>query len=67
MSQLAYQCPQPDLPSLLTSYEDMCKTFDAEFIPGGATQNAMRVAQWVLKKPHSCAFIGCVGNDEYAR
>ena len=39
-----------------------------EYIPGGATQNTIRIAQTLLQKsmPNSCAFIGCVGKDGYA-
>lgn len=32
---------------------------------GGAAQNSMRAAQWLLP-PNSCTFIGCVGKDEQA-
>jgi adenosine kinase len=34
---------------------------DVEFIAGGATQNSIRVAQWMLGQPKATAFIGCVG------
>ena len=39
-----------------------------DYIPGGATQNTIRIAQTLLqsKLPNSCAFIGCVGKDSYA-
>ena len=39
-----------------------------EYIPGGATQNTIRIAQTLLQQslPNSCAFIGCVGKDSYA-
>ena len=39
-----------------------------EYIPGGATQNTIRIAQTLLQKshPNSCAFAGCVGKDSYA-
>ena len=39
-----------------------------EYIPGGATQNTIRIAQSLLQKshPNSCAFVGCVGKDSYA-
>ena len=29
-------------------YEDLNKDYAVEFIAGGATQNSMRVAQWIL-------------------
>ena len=56
-------------------YQDMIETYkdNVQYIAGGATQNSMRVAQWMLKHlqpekygPNSVAFMGCVGpNDEY--
>ena len=36
-----------------------------EYIAGGATQNSIRVAQWMLSHaPGSTAYVGCMGNDE---
>ena len=32
-------------------YEDMTKQFEVEYIAGGATQNSIRVAQWILQVP----------------
>lgn len=40
---------------------------DVEFVPGGATQNALRVCQWVLNRPNVCTFMGSVGDDEYGK
>merc|ERR1719343_963727 len=42
-----------------------------EYIPGGATQNAVRVAQWLLRNDlkvnqNYTAYIGCVGSDQNA-
>lgn len=37
-----------------------------EFIAGGATQNSIRVAQWMLQVPGATCYMGCVGKDEYA-
>ena len=38
-------------------YDDMVKNFDVEYIAGGATQNSIRVAQWMLGAPKSAAYI----------
>eukprot|EP00164_Ancoracysta_twista_P003653 GFYU01004892.1.p2 GENE.GFYU01004892.1~~GFYU01004892.1.p2 ORF type:complete len:359 (-),score=124.82 GFYU01004892.1:102-1121(-) len=46
-------------------YEDMCKQFDVEYIAGGATLNAIRVAQWMLQTPGATSYMGCIGNDKY--
>ena len=37
-----------------------------EYIAGGATQNSIRVAQWMLQVPDASSYIGCVGNDHFA-
>jgi adenosine kinase len=34
-----------------------------QFIAGGATQNSIRVAQWMLQAPGSTAYMGCIGKD----
>jgi hypothetical protein len=39
---------------------------DVQYIAGGATQNTVRVAQWMLKEAGATAYMGCVGDDEYA-
>lgn len=36
-----------------------------EYIPGGATQNSIRVAQWVLQAPGATAYFGCIGSDDF--
>ena len=38
-----------------------------QFVPGGATQNSMRVAQWLLQVPGAVSYFGCVGKDKYAK
>lgn len=38
---------------------------NVEYIAGGATQNSVRVAQWMLP-PKSAAYMGCVGDDAFA-
>ena len=37
-----------------------------DYVAGGATQNSIRVAQWMVRMPGSTAFVGCVGEDAYA-
>lgn len=50
-------------------YDDMIEKYPTgiKYVPGGATQNAIRVAQWFLKKPNVCSFMGCVGDDNFGR
>jgi adenosine kinase len=40
--------------------------YAAAYVAGGATQNAIRVAQWMLQRPGSTAYFGAVGNDDFA-
>jgi hypothetical protein len=32
-------------------YEELVEKFDVEYVAGGATQNSIRVAQWMLQVP----------------
>jgi len=54
----------------LPIYQELIDNYNAGFIAGGATQNSIRVAQWMLKasgKENETAFMGCVGSDAYAK
>lgn len=46
-------------------YDTMMKEFEPAFLPGGATQNSIRVAQWLLRTPRATTFFGSVGDDKY--
>lgn len=51
-------------------YKELVDKYNPDYIAGGATQNSMRVAQWMLKKAGKegmVAFMGCVGSDDYAK
>merc|ERR1740115_173967 len=37
-----------------------------QYIAGGATQNSIRVAQWMLQEAGATAYMGCVGKDAKA-
>jgi len=51
----------------LPIYKELIEKYSPQFIAGGACQNSMRVAQWMLTnagfEKNSAAFIGCVGDD----
>jgi len=38
--------------------------FDVEYVAGGATQNAIRIAQWMSRSEGATSFVGCIGNDD---
>lgn len=46
-------------------FGELAKLPSVQFIPGGATQNTIRVAAWMLQTPNSTAYFGCVGKDEF--
>jgi len=46
-------------------YAELAKDYPVEYIAGGATQNSIRVAQWMLGAPGATAFIGCIGTDKF--
>lgn len=51
-------------------FKELIDKHDPKYIAGGATQNTIRCAQWMLSssdKPGRTAFFGCVGDDEYGR
>ena len=39
--------------------------YEVKKIPGGATQNALRVAQWYLKQKNAITIVGCIGQFHY--
>jgi len=48
-------------------FNDLVKDYSVDYIAGGATQNSIRVAQWILGQRNATAYFGCVGQDEYAK
>lgn len=49
-------------------FQELVKDYKVEYIAGGATQNTMRVAQWILgTNTKATVYFGCVGNDETAK
>lgn len=49
----------------LPLYAELVEKHDVEYIAGGATQNSMRVMQWVSGRPGLTTMIGCVGTDDF--
>lgn len=46
-------------------YEELVSKYKVEYIAGGATQNSIRVAQWMLQIPGATAYIGSIGKDKF--
>ena len=53
--------------SITVHLQELSNKSDVQFIPGGATQNSMRIAQWLLQVPGAASYFGCVGKDKYAK
>jgi len=51
----------------LPLYEELVKNHKVDYIAGGAGQNSIRAAQWMLQVPGATHYIGCIGNDEYGK
>jgi adenosine kinase len=52
----------------LPIYKELVESHSPQYIAGGATQNSIRVAQWIMTangKPGQSAYMGCVGTDEF--
>jgi len=60
---VAYLAIESDLPM----FTEIVKNPDVKYIAGGATQNAIRGAQWLSPTPGITHFIGSVGEDENAQ
>ncbi|XP_054455961.1 adenosine kinase isoform X2 [Anoplopoma fimbria] len=47
-------------------FEEIVKKFKVEYHAGGATQNSIKIAQWMIQKPHNVGtFFGCIGKDKF--
>ncbi|WP_348226176.1 PfkB family carbohydrate kinase, partial [Salmonella enterica] len=47
----------------LPMYDEMSSKFNVEYIAGGATQNSIKVAQWMLQIPGATSYMGSIGKD----
>lgn len=48
-------------------YKELVDSHKVMYIAGGATQNSIRVAQWVGQTPNMTSYIGCVGKDDFGK
>uniref|UniRef100_A0A8C5I744 Adenosine kinase n=1 Tax=Gouania willdenowi TaxID=441366 RepID=A0A8C5I744_GOUWI len=47
-------------------FEEIAKKSKVEYHAGGSTQNSVKIAQWMIQKPHKVAtFFGCIGTDGF--
>lgn len=52
-------------------YQEMIDSCSVDYLPGGATQNTIRAAQWTMKNMSEAkgatAYTGCVADDDYCK
>lgn len=48
-------------------FKELAAKPDVLYVAGGATQNTIRVAQWMLQEPGKTAYMGCIGDDEFGK
>lgn len=48
-------------------YKELATMEGVQYIAGGATQNSIRVAQWMLGEAGLTAYMGCIGKDEFGQ
>jgi adenosine kinase len=46
-------------------YQELVDSFEVKYIAGGATQNSIRVAQWVLGDAGATSYMGAIGQDSF--
>ncbi|GAB6028552.1 hypothetical protein CHUAL_002695 [Chamberlinius hualienensis] len=46
-------------------YDEMVEKYKVDYVAGGASQNTMRVAQFILETPHIAGYMGCIGKDKF--
>lgn len=51
----------------LPLYRELVEKYSVSYIAGGATQNSIRVAQWIHGGAGFAAYIGCIGHDDFGR
>lgn len=51
----------------MSLYESLITDYNVEYTAGGATQNSLRVAQWILQVPKTAVFFGCIGRDRFGK
>jgi len=44
-------------------FKDLVDNHKVDYIAGGATMNSIRVSQWIVGKPKTATYFGCVGDD----
>lgn len=54
-------------PRHIPLYDKISARDDVMYIAGGAAQNTMRAAQWLLQAPGAVTYTGCIGDDDHGK
>ncbi|XP_072051280.1 uncharacterized protein [Amphiura filiformis] len=46
-------------------FQELVDNYKVDYIPGGATQNTIRVASWINNVPKMASFFGCIAKDNF--
>jgi adenosine kinase len=49
----------------LPLYKQLVTKYKVDYVAGGATQNSIRVAQWMMQTEGATSYIGCIGKDDF--
>lgn len=47
--------------------EEMIAKYKVEYLAGGAVQNSLRVAQWMIGETKATTFMGAIGDDDFGQ
>jgi len=48
-------------------FEEISTKDGVKYAPGGATQNTIRIFQWMTKEPKCASFLGAINNDKFGK
>jgi len=51
----------------LPLYDELINNYEVQYIAGGAGQNSARAVQWMMQKPNSTIYLGCIGKDSHGK
>jgi len=51
----------------LPLYDELINNYEVQYTAGGAGQNSARAVQWMMQKPNSTIYFGCIGKDTHGK
>jgi adenosine kinase len=46
-------------------FDELVNNYEVTYVAGGATQNTIRVFQWMVQSPGASSYIGAIGRDKF--